>query len=68
MGDVTTLNPNSLIESLPVDLITPLLSHYYSLEDLSAIIRASPYFYHGFLAAKNIILLTLLSRDIGPGI
>ncbi|KAI0202951.1 hypothetical protein F4808DRAFT_62575 [Astrocystis sublimbata] len=58
----------SLIESIPADLVAPLLSHCHSLDDLNAVIHASPILYHGFLAAKGTILLALLAADIGPGI
>ncbi|KAI1361310.1 hypothetical protein F5Y08DRAFT_23482 [Xylaria arbuscula] len=68
MSGVEKSNPNASIESLPAELIASLLSHCHSLEDLSAIIHASPILYHGFVAAKSIILIALLSKDIGPGI
>ncbi|KAI0162087.1 hypothetical protein GGR57DRAFT_453110 [Xylariaceae sp. FL1272] len=65
---LTEREPTCLIESQPIDVHVALMSECASLEDLSAIIHASPILYRSFLTAKRTILLALLVRDLGPGI
>ncbi|KAJ2993037.1 hypothetical protein NUW58_g1968 [Xylaria curta] len=58
----------SLIESLNTDALAEVMSACYSLEDLRALIHASPVLYRGFLSAKRTILLNMVEEDLGPGI
>ncbi|KAI0143081.1 hypothetical protein GGR57DRAFT_369184 [Xylariaceae sp. FL1272] len=73
MGNYTFISEKlasatSPIESLPLDMMAPLLSSCASLDDLNAIIHSSPILYRGFLTAKRSILLAFLERDLGTGL
>ncbi|KAK8047482.1 hypothetical protein PG996_015546 [Apiospora saccharicola] len=54
------------LESLPVDVLVPILSASDSLADLHAFIRASHWLYRVFLGSKRAILLAIVSKDAGP--
>ncbi|KAH6651586.1 hypothetical protein BKA67DRAFT_571282 [Truncatella angustata] len=56
------------LESLHTDVTILILSAVTSLEDLSALIRASPILYRTFLLAKTSILANISYGDLGPAI
>ncbi len=60
--------PSCALETLSTDVIILILSAAGSLEDLGALIRASPILYREFLAAKTSILLRVRADSLGPAI
>ncbi len=58
--------PTCTLESLHTDALVAILSVSRSVADLHAFIHASPLVYKCFLSAKKIILLGIVSRDLGP--
>lgn len=53
-------------EGLPTEIHYIILSHASSLKDVYATIRASPAAFHGFLARRERILITVLESSVAP--
>lgn len=68
--DITTEPPAPpcTLETLNTDVIILILSATRNLDDLGALIRASPILYRGFLSAKTSILLRVGASNLGPAI
>jgi hypothetical protein len=60
--------PSCVFEAMNTDVLVLIMSAASSLEDLSALIHASPILYQHFLSAKASILLRVGACGLGPGI
>lgn len=60
--------PSCALEVLNTDVIILILSDAGTLEDLGALIRASPILYRESLSAKKSILLRVGAYNLGPAV
>lgn len=57
-----------MLESLPTEVLVAILSAARSVNDLHALIRASPKVYEVFRSAKRAVLISIVTRDLGPAL